>query len=135
MRNILSIKENLAKSPKFKVFFSRIVKGVRFFSWIVVGLCFFSTHSQNFLDTIWIVQGVWFFSRILGPLGQAIIFSHFLFQQTVAYLLLTLAYAVASTLVFEAHTDNSITPSLHNWTKTQTLIVAVSWDFLKFVYY
>ena len=37
-----------------------------------------------------------------------------------------MAYAVASTLVFEAHTDNSITPSLHNWTKTQTLIVAVS---------
>ena len=37
-------------------------------------------HSQNFTDTIWIVQGVWFFSRILfwniekwmfGPLGQA----------------------------------------------------------------
>ena len=50
----------------------------------------------------------------------------FFFQQTVAYLLLTVAYAVASTLVFEAHTDNSITPSLHNWTKTQTLIVAVS---------
>ena len=22
-------------------------------------------HSQNFTDTIWIVQGVWFFSRIL----------------------------------------------------------------------
>ena len=40
-------------------------------------------HSQNFKGTIWIVQGVWFFSRILffdienekwivGPRGQAI---------------------------------------------------------------
>ena len=48
------------------------------------------------------------------------------FQQTVAYLLLTVAYAVASTLVFEAHTDDSITPSLQDWTKTQTLVVAVS---------
>ena len=51
----------------------------------------------------------------------------FFFQQTVAYLLLTVAYAVASTLVFEAHTDDSSTPSLQNWTKNQTLIVAVSY--------
>ena len=47
-------------------------------------------------------------------------------QQTVAYLLLTVSYAVASSLVFQSYFDDSIIPSIPNWTKTQTLIVAVS---------
>ena len=51
------------------------------------------------------------------------------FQQTVAYLLLTVAYAVASSLVFHSYLDDSIIPSLPHWTKTHTLIVAVRFLF------
>ena len=48
------------------------------------------------------------------------------FQQTVAYLCMTVAYGVASSLVFHAYFDDSLTPSLLPRTKTLTLIAAVS---------
>ena len=49
------------------------------------------------------------------------------FQQTVAYLLLTVAYAVASTLVFQAHSEyNSMPKSKSNaWTVNQLLVTSV----------
>ena len=56
----------------------------------------FLGHSQNFTDTIWIVLGLYFFSRILygfyfgtkknekwivGPLGQAVNMTNFVWAQ------------------------------------------------------
>ena len=58
---------------------NRIVQGAWIFSWVHEKfdknlIKYFLTQSQNSTDTIWIVQGVCFFTDtvwILGPHGQA----------------------------------------------------------------
>ena len=61
----------LHKNIFMLVFFNtlnRIVEGVWIFSRILKKfdknlIKYFLTHSQNFMDTVWMVQGVWFFHR------------------------------------------------------------------------
>ena len=50
------------------------------------------------------------------------------FQQTVVYLLLTVAYAVASTLVFQVQSDYNSNRTKSTWTVNQLLVTSVGSD-------